>query len=157
VLVVVGGLDIIGPAGDRERLGSSFFSPSIALRTMSFGSPSFAASSKRMASTLALTRCAAICAPMTPAPRTAAFRTMKGNGPTFLVLDPCKVRLSVPEEVRSRTADECLPPSSVVRQKLCVYECSKRRSRRHSYQPPVKACSVARVWSIGVLLTNRCE
>ena len=55
--------------------GSSFARPSIALLTMPFGSPSFAARSNSTTGTPALTRWAAICAPITPAPRTAALRT----------------------------------------------------------------------------------
>src|SRR5690348_14736799 len=54
--------------------GDSFFRFSIALSTMPFGSPSLAGKSKSTVSTPALARCAAICAPMTPAPSTAARR-----------------------------------------------------------------------------------
>src|SRR5690606_24360756 len=45
----------------------------MAFLTMPFLSPSFAGRSKRTTGTPALARCAAICAPMTPAPSTAAF------------------------------------------------------------------------------------
>src|SRR5689334_2952783 len=45
-----------------------------ALATTPFLSPSFAGRSNRIVSTLALTRWAAICAPMTPAPSTATLR-----------------------------------------------------------------------------------
>src|SRR5450432_793658 len=48
----------------------------IALLAMALLSlPSLAGRSKRIGFTLALARCAAICAPITPAPRTAAWRT----------------------------------------------------------------------------------
>src|SRR5688572_26274173 len=46
----------------------------MALLTMPFLSPSFAGRSNRTVSTLALTRWAAICAPITPAPSTATLR-----------------------------------------------------------------------------------
>src|SRR5574337_1517527 len=55
--------------------GCSFFKPSSAFLTMPFLSPSLAGRSKSTTGTLALARCAAICAPITPAPRTAAFLT----------------------------------------------------------------------------------
>jgi hypothetical protein len=54
--------------------GSSFFKPSSALLTLPFGSPSLAGNSNNIVSTLALTKCAAICAPITPAPSTATLR-----------------------------------------------------------------------------------
>src|SRR5678815_3940173 len=54
--------------------GESFFRFSIALSTIPFGSPSLAGRSNSTVSTPAFTRWAAICAPMTPAPRTAALR-----------------------------------------------------------------------------------
>src|SRR5208283_3742021 len=57
--------------------GSSFFRFSIAFRAMPSGAPSFAARSKSSVGTPALARWAAICAPMTPAPRMAALRTRK--------------------------------------------------------------------------------
>src|SRR5690606_7306463 len=47
----------------------------MALSTTPSGLPSLAARSNSTVSTPALARCAAICAPMTPAPRTAARRT----------------------------------------------------------------------------------
>src|SRR3990172_8467550 len=56
--------------------GSRFRRLSIAFSTLPLGSPSFAGSSNNSVSTLALTRCAAICAPITPAPSTAALRTI---------------------------------------------------------------------------------
>src|SRR5664280_109383 len=56
--------------------GLSFFSPSTALVTMPFFGPSLAGRSNSTTGTLTLTRCAAICAPMTPAPRTATLRTL---------------------------------------------------------------------------------
>src|SRR5690606_13598782 len=57
--------------------GFIFFSDSIALMAMPLFGPSFAGRSNSTASTFALTRCAAICAPITPAPSTATFLTMK--------------------------------------------------------------------------------
>src|SRR5436190_21881789 len=56
--------------------GFSFFKFSIARSTMPLLGPSFEARSKRTTETLALTQWAAICAPMTPAPRTATFLMM---------------------------------------------------------------------------------
>ena len=53
--------------------GLSFFSPSTALLTMPFFGPSLAGRSNRITGTRTLTRWAAICAPMTPAPRTATL------------------------------------------------------------------------------------
>src|SRR6185369_5709143 len=54
----------------------SFARPAIALLAMAdLSLPSFAGRSKRIGFTLALARCAAICAPITPAPSTAAWRT----------------------------------------------------------------------------------
>src|ERR1700712_411188 len=55
--------------------GLSFFRPSIALVTMPFFGPSLAGRSNRITGTLQLTRWAAICAPITPAPSTATLRT----------------------------------------------------------------------------------
>src|SRR5574337_672767 len=57
-------------------LGSSFFSPSIAFVTTPFFGPLPAARSNSTTGTFRLTRCAAICAPITPAPSTAARRTL---------------------------------------------------------------------------------
>src|SRR5574337_316749 len=54
--------------------GESFFRCSMALSAMPLLGPSFAARSNSTVSTPALVRCAAICAPMTPAPSTAALR-----------------------------------------------------------------------------------
>src|SRR5512138_1207767 len=64
-------------ASDRLASGAGLSLPrlAMALRTMASGSPSFAGRSNSTVSTPALVRCAAICAPMTPAPRTAARRT----------------------------------------------------------------------------------
>src|SRR5690606_23762955 len=55
--------------------GLSFARPAIALLAMPLGSPSLAGRSDSTVSTPALVRWAAICAPMTPAPSTAARRT----------------------------------------------------------------------------------
>src|SRR3954468_14890539 len=44
---------------------------------MPFFGPSFAGRSNKTTGTLTLTRCAAICAPITPAPSTATFFTWK--------------------------------------------------------------------------------
>src|SRR5438093_9775383 len=55
--------------------GLSFFKPSIARVTMPFLLPSFAGRSNSTTGTFTLTRWAAICAPITPAPRTATLRT----------------------------------------------------------------------------------
>src|SRR5678815_3471310 len=63
-------------SGRPSGAGLSFFRFSIALRTMPFFGPSFAGRSNRITGTLTLTRWAAICAPMTPAPRTATLRTL---------------------------------------------------------------------------------
>src|SRR5690242_2141183 len=54
--------------------GESFFRFSIALSAMPLLGPSFAGRSNSTVSTPALVRCAAICAPITPAPSTAALR-----------------------------------------------------------------------------------
>jgi hypothetical protein len=59
------------PSGD----GLSFLRPSTAFVTTPFFGPSFAGRSNRMTGTFTLTRCAAICAPITPAPSTATFLT----------------------------------------------------------------------------------
>src|SRR5215207_3850759 len=56
--------------------GFSFFSPSTALATIPFFGPSFAGRSNSTTGTLTLTRWAAICAPITPAPSTATLRTL---------------------------------------------------------------------------------
>src|SRR5256885_691910 len=56
--------------------GLSFFKPSRALRTMPFFGPSLEAKSNSTTGTFTLTRCAAICAPITPAPSTATLRTL---------------------------------------------------------------------------------
>ena len=50
---------------------------SMAFITTPFFGPSFAGKSNRMVCTLALVRCAAICAPITPAPSTATLRIWK--------------------------------------------------------------------------------
>src|SRR5690606_6900390 len=57
--------------------GSSFFMPASALLAMPLASPSFAGRSNRITGTSALAQWAAICAPMTPAPRTATLRMMR--------------------------------------------------------------------------------
>ncbi len=57
--------------------GLSFFRFSIAFRTMPFLGPSFAGRSNSTTGTRAFTQCAAICAPITPAPSTATLRTTK--------------------------------------------------------------------------------
>src|SRR5688500_7634005 len=64
-------------ASDLSASGAGESLPrlAIALRTTPSGSPSFAGRSNNTVSTPALTRCAAICAPITPAPSTAALRT----------------------------------------------------------------------------------
>src|SRR5512134_3925538 len=54
--------------------GFSFARPSMAFLALAFLSLPSAASSNRYGCTLALARCAAICAPITPAPSTAALR-----------------------------------------------------------------------------------
>src|SRR5690606_1557576 len=57
--------------------GSSFLSPASARSTIALGLPSFAGRSNSTTGTSALAQCAAICAPMTPAPSTATLRMMK--------------------------------------------------------------------------------
>src|SRR5512134_3004462 len=47
----------------------------MAFRTMPFFGPSFAGRSNSTTGTRTFTRCAAICAPITPAPSTATLRT----------------------------------------------------------------------------------
>ncbi len=84
VAVVVRRLDACGAILRGERRGSSFASPASALRTMPSGSPSFAARSNSTTGTPTFARCAAICAPMTPAPSTAARRTAR-NGADMTV------------------------------------------------------------------------
>src|SRR5258708_8797473 len=75
--------------------GSSFLRFSIAFSAMPFGSPSLAARSNSSAGTPALARCAAICAPMTPAPRMAALRTRnRASG----------IRLCIPKKERRSLA-----------------------------------------------------
>src|SRR5580698_2746008 len=54
--------------------GDSLARLAMALSAMPLFGPSFAARSNSTVSTPALVRCAAICAPMTPAPSTAALR-----------------------------------------------------------------------------------
>src|SRR5690349_6410852 len=58
--------------------GDSLVRLASALRTMPFLPPSCAGRSNSSVSTPALARCAAICAPMTPAPSTAALRIRRG-------------------------------------------------------------------------------
>jgi hypothetical protein len=62
-------------SGTPSGAGFSFFSPSIAFVTMPFFGPSLAGRSNNTTGTLQFTRWAAICAPITPAPSTATFRT----------------------------------------------------------------------------------
>src|ERR1700761_7339935 len=58
--------------------GDSFLRLSIAFSAMPLFGPSLAARSNSTVWTPALVRCAAICAPMTPAPSTAALRMRNG-------------------------------------------------------------------------------
>src|SRR5690606_11414075 len=60
--------------------GESLPRLAMALSTTPSGFPSLAARSNSTVSTPALARCAAICAPITPAPRTAARRTSNFSG-----------------------------------------------------------------------------
>jgi hypothetical protein len=60
-------------SGLPSGAGFSFFRLSMARRTMPFFGPSFEARSKSTTGNLAFTQWAAICAPITPAPRTAIF------------------------------------------------------------------------------------
>src|SRR5689334_9005278 len=62
-------------SGTPSGAGLSFFRPSTALVTMPFFGPSRAGRSNSTTGTLTLTRWAAICAPITPAPSTATLRT----------------------------------------------------------------------------------
>src|SRR5690349_6103979 len=62
-------------SGTPSGAGLIFFSPSMALVTMPFFGPSLAGRSNSTTGTPTLTRWAAICAPITPAPRTATLRT----------------------------------------------------------------------------------
>src|SRR4051812_12552168 len=55
--------------------GFSFFRPSTAFVTIPFLGPDLAGRSNSTTGTLTLTRWAAICAPITPAPSTATLRT----------------------------------------------------------------------------------
>src|SRR5688572_31374885 len=55
--------------------GLCFFSASTAFETMPFFGPSLAGRSNSTTGTFTLTRWAAICAPITPAPSTATFFT----------------------------------------------------------------------------------
>src|SRR6516164_10037024 len=57
--------------------GESFLSVSIAFSAMAFFGPSFAGKSNSSTGTRALMRCAAICAPITPAPSTATLRILR--------------------------------------------------------------------------------
>src|SRR5688572_18981159 len=109
---------MLARAADASGLGSSFLRFSTAFSTLPLGSPSLAGSSKSTAGTLALTRCAAICAPMTPAPSTAALRTTKGAAVAMAsermgILDRDDVRLvlEAPGQAAGRAARE---PGGVV-------------------------------------------
>src|SRR2546423_15711982 len=62
-------------SGTPSGAGLSFFRPSMAFVTIPFFGLSLAGRSNRTTGTFTLTRCAAICAPITPAPRTATLRT----------------------------------------------------------------------------------
>src|SRR5882672_9902443 len=62
-------------SGTPSGAGLSFFKPSTAFATMPFFGPSLAGRSNNTTGTLQLTRWAAICAPITPAPSTATLRT----------------------------------------------------------------------------------
>src|SRR3954463_9938438 len=62
-------------SGTPSGAGLSFFRPSTAFVTIPFFGPSLAGRSNNTTGTLTLTRWAAICAPITPAPRTATLRT----------------------------------------------------------------------------------
>src|SRR5690606_31523250 len=64
-------------ASDFEASGAGLSLPRLAIArfTIPFGSPSLSGRSNSTVSTPALVRWAAICAPITPAPRTAARRT----------------------------------------------------------------------------------
>src|ERR1700748_3185137 len=57
--------------------GDNFFRFSIACSAIPFFGPSFAGRSNISTGTLALIRCAAICAPITPAPSTATLRMIR--------------------------------------------------------------------------------
>src|SRR5690242_9556794 len=73
-------------------LGVSFARPSIAFTAIAdLSLPSFGARSNRIGFTLAFARCAAICAPMTPAPSTAALRmsTLPFPAPLSPRAPPC--------------------------------------------------------------------
>src|ERR1700742_800772 len=59
--------------------GDSFLRLSIAFRAMPLLGPSLAGRSNSTVSTPALVRCAAICAPMTPEPSTAALRIRRAD------------------------------------------------------------------------------
>src|SRR5437773_8722408 len=78
---------------------------------MSFGSPCFAERSTSSAGTPALARCAAICAPMTPAPMMAALRTrMRDSGMFRNLVDVLKKRRAAGCEAAARTANlDALP------------------------------------------------
>src|SRR2546423_11954534 len=78
---------------------------------MSFGSPCFAERSNSSAGTPALARCAAICAPMTPAPRMAAFRTrMRDSGMFRNFVRVLKKRRAAGCDAAARTANlDALP------------------------------------------------
>src|SRR5574337_387577 len=62
-------------SGTPSGAGLSFFRLPCARSTMPFFGPSFAARSNSSTGTRRLTSCAAICAPITPAPSTATLRT----------------------------------------------------------------------------------
>src|SRR3546814_161708 len=84
-------------ARDLTASGEGDSLPRLAMArlTMPLRSPSLAGRSNNTVSTLALTRCAAICAPMTPAPRTATLRTFRlldmwGGTPLLRLIGSCE-------------------------------------------------------------------
>ena len=91
----------------------------MAFSAMPLLGPSFAGRSKRTTGTRQFTRWAAICAPITPAPRTATLRTgnrfMSGI-PYSMRIQVC-VRPSMGMPTKPRTSS-FLPPSAGVRRTL---------------------------------------
>src|SRR6185436_3396341 len=67
------------PSATASGAGSSLRKRSTAVRASALAGPSAGARSNSIAGTRAFTKCAAICAPMTPAPSTATLRTMSGE------------------------------------------------------------------------------
>src|SRR4029079_15996334 len=91
-------------SGTPSGAGFSFFRFSTALVTMPFFGPSFAGRSNRITGTRTLTRWAAICAPMTPAPRTATFLTLNLGSMGAPVLFGAKPGLRAAEHRRADVA-----------------------------------------------------